>query len=393
MSALPPRPSLCFVAHFAYPALAERATGHIGGVERQTALMSRWFAARGYDVSVVTWDEGQPDDLEIAGVRVLKLCGRNEGVPGIRFLSPRWTSLVRALRRANADIYYQNCGEYVTGQVGLWCRWHGRRFVYSVACDADCDPRLPEMTLRERVLYRCGVRRADRVIVQTRTQARMLRDGFGRQAQVIPMPGTDMASESPSSAGRVALPRRILWLGRIARVKRPDRLLDLAARCPEFELDLVGPEDGTSYARQVVERARALPNLSVHGQATAAQIREFLGRAMCLVSTSEYEGFPNTFLESWSAGVPVISTVDPDGVIVRYGLGGIGADTAELARAIGELAACPQRWMETSSRARRYFVEHHSVDRVLPEFERVFVDVAGRPARPRVLALAGRETR
>jgi glycosyltransferase involved in cell wall biosynthesis len=392
VSALPPRPSLCFVAHLAYAALAERATGHIGGVERQTALMSRWFAARGHDVSVVTWDEGQPGDLQIAGIRMLKLCRRDEGLPGLRFVNPRWTSLVRALRRANADIYYQNCGEYVTGQVALWCLWRGRRFVYSVASDADCNPRLPEMTRRERVLYRYGLRHADRVIVQTHTQARMLRDGFGRQSLVIPMPGTDMGGELPAARAPAGRPR-ILWLGRLAAEKRPDRLLDLASRCPEFDFDVVGPEDGTSYAREIVKRSGALSNVRAHGRATTDQIRALLGRALCLVSTSEYEGFPNAFLESWSAGVPVVSTVDPDGVIAAFGLGGIGADTSGLILAIRELAASPERWMATSSRARRYFVEHHSVDRVLPEFERVFVDVAGRPARPTVMAWAGRETR
>ena len=126
-------PSICFVAHFAYGAMAGGSSGHIGGVERQTTLMARWFAARGYRVSMLTWDEGQEDGVEIDGVKVFKMCRQDAGLPGLRFFWPRWTSLNAAMRRADADVYYQNCGEYVTGQVAMWCRRHGRKLVYSVA--------------------------------------------------------------------------------------------------------------------------------------------------------------------------------------------------------------------------------------------------------------------
>jgi hypothetical protein len=59
---------ICFVAHFAYGALSRTDTGHVGGIERQCSLMARWFAARGYRVSMITWDEGQEDGVEIDGV-------------------------------------------------------------------------------------------------------------------------------------------------------------------------------------------------------------------------------------------------------------------------------------------------------------------------------------
>lgn len=209
---------VCIVAHFAFGALSGRGRGHVGGVERQTSLMARWLAARGHRVSLVTWDEGQPDGVVIDGVRVVKMCRREDGLPGLRFFLPRWRSLNAALGRANADLYYQNCAEYVTGQVALWCRRHGRRFVYSVACEPDCDPRLPEKPeWRVRTLYRYGIRHADRIVVQTRAQEAMIRAGFGREAAVLPMPCQGPAAGEradrlpPDRAGA-----RVLWAGRIA---------------------------------------------------------------------------------------------------------------------------------------------------------------------------------
>jgi glycosyltransferase involved in cell wall biosynthesis len=372
--------AVCIVAHLAYGALAGKRDGHIGGVEHQTALLARWLAARGHRVSLVTWDEGQPDGAEIAGVRVIRLCRRDQGLPGLRFLHPRWTSLNRALRRAGADLYYQNCGEYVTGQVALWCRWHGRPFVYSAAADADCDSALPRMrTLRERILYRLGLRWASQVIVQTATQQEMLRRGFGRDSVVAPMPCPEPPGPAPGP--RPARPGAVLWIGRLCEVKRPDRLLDLARACPDLQFDLVGPADGSPYARAVLERARGIPNLTVHGPATREEVPAFYRGAACLCSTSDREGFPNTFLEAWSHGVPVVSTFDPDGLIATHGLGASARDVPGLAAALRALLSSPDRWSEASASARRYWLDHHALDRAMPRFEQIFLDTVAASGR------------
>lgn len=387
-SALPlPTPGtvdVCIVSPFAYGALKGDGRGQIGGVEWQTSLVARWLAARGHRVRLVTWDEGQPDGVEVDGVRVVKLCRREAGLPGLRFLHPRWSSLNAALRRADARVYYQNSAEYVTGQVALWSRRHGRRFVYSVASNMDCEPSLPELrTLRERFLYRYGLRHADRVIVQTRTQQRMLREDFGRRSVMLPMPcpgpgRDDLAPREPPPHGS----GRVLWLGRICEVKRPDVLLALADACPEVGFDLVGPAEDSPYGRTIVERARGMSNVVVHGAAPRSKVPELYARAACLCNTSVYEGFPNTFLEAWSHGCPVVSTIDPDGLIADRGLGAVAADVAGLAAAIRGLLSAPDRWRAASANARRYYLENHALDRAMALFEGVLAGVAEEsPAR------------
>ena len=380
--------SICFVAHQTYGALAGGESGSIGGVERQTGLMARWLAARGFRVSMLTWDEGQQNREVIGGVRVIKICQQSAGVRGVRFFHPRWTGLISALRRADADVCYQNCGEYVTGQVALWCRRNGRRFVYSVANDADCDPALPEMhALRERVLYRCGLRRADRVIVQTHRQQVMLREGFGREAEVIPMPcvGPMNGEYTPPVLGGDG-ERRVLWIGRVCEQKRPDRLVELARLCPDVAFDLVGPIGQNEYVRGVVEQAQRVGNIRVHGPVAFDQVSNFYRKATCVVCTSAFEGFPNTFLEAWSHGLPVVTTFDPDGLVVGRGLGAVAEDVPALAAALRQLFGRPELWRRASGNARRYYLENHAAERVMPKFERVFLEVAGR-------ASAGEEKR
>jgi glycosyltransferase involved in cell wall biosynthesis len=369
---------VAMVAHFAYGALSGSGRGHIGGVENQVTMMARWLAARGHEVSLLTWDEGQPEGVVVDGVRVLKLGAERDGVPVLRFVYPRWSSLCAALSRADADVYYQNCGEYVTGQVALWCRLHRRSFVYSSASDADCDGRLPLMPeFRVRALYRLGLKYADRIIVQNARQQRMMRDGFERDATVIAMPCAAAGAVAPLTAAERGT---VVWIGRICRVKRPDRFIDVAKMCPELRFIIVGPpDDDADYVREIAERAAAVPNVTMRGAATRDEINRLLNAAGCLCCTSDHEGFPNTFLEAWSHGRPVVSTWDPDGIIAARALG-IAADGAEgVANALRSLLASDQTWTRMSGNAKHYFEETHDIERVMPRFERVFMDAAGFP--------------
>ncbi|MGB2819584.1 MAG: glycosyltransferase family 4 protein [Phycisphaerae bacterium] len=370
------RLSICFVVHNGYRALSGKRVGHIGGVERQQSIMSKWLAARGHAISMITWDEGQEEvNSVIAGVRVIKLCQKDSGVRGLRFVHPRWTSLLRALRQADADVYYQNSAESVTGQVALWCRMHKRKFVYSVANDPDCDPRLPELRhLHERVLYRYGVRKSDTVIVQTLRQRMAMARGFKRESVVLPMPCYGPSDQQPAPRTFPSKrPYRIIWVGRICEQKRPDVYLDLAKARPDLILDLVGPVGDTPYARGIVETAKRIPNVNVHGSVPRqAMPGIYRSEIVCLCCTSDFEGFPNTFLEAWSLGLPIVSTFDPDGLIEKRRLGLTASDLSGLAEGIDRLISSPSLFREISDNALAYYRENHTVETAMPRFESVF---------------------
>ena len=372
-------PRICIVSHAAYRALTGATTGHIGGVEHQTSLLAKWLVARGYSVDFVTWREGAEAEAMVDGVRLLTVCRQDEGLPGLRFVHPRWTSLVNALRRSDADVYYHNTAECVTGQVGLWCRLSGRRFVFSAASHADCDGSLPCLPRwRERVLYRLGLRLASAAVVQTEMQQQMMQENFGRTSVVIPMPcpEPDPRHVLEPSAGPPS--PRALWVGRISDVKRPELLLAAAEQAPDLHFDLVGPVDGVEYGRDILARARRIPNLTYHGPVARSEMARLYQQAGCLVCTSQIEGFPNTFLEAWSQGLPVVSTWDPDGLIQRRGLGVACEGTpAEVARGIRSLVGSPGAWSAASACARAYYLATHRPELTFKAFEHELVGEAG----------------
>ncbi len=364
---------VCFVAHFAYRALSGASGGHIGGVERQTALMAKWLAARGHDVSVVVWNEGQDKVTECDGVRVISVCRQDDGIPRLRFFVPRWTSLRLALAIADADIYYHNCAEYVTGQVAMWARSHNRQFVYSVASEPECDQKLPILTtFRERVLYRRGLKLANAIIVQTNKQKEMLRAGFSLEAEVLPMPCETLSPQSDLEQPVTRNPNKVLWIGRLAREKRIHLLVDVARECPQIEFDVVGP-DGTDpeYSTTIHRQCAELENVNMIGAIDFADVLPYYRSASVLCCTSSFEGFPNTFLEGWSQGLPVVSTVDPDDIISTQGLGAMVAKPSQLAKALRDILENPAARDEMSTRAVSYFLQNHEKNAAMTRFEKL----------------------
>ena len=165
-------PRICFVGFENLPVLAREYNQHgIGGEQVQHTLLAQALARRGYPVSMVVSDYGQPDGAVWDGIQVWKAYAPDEGLPGIRFFYPRWWKLLAALRRADPDVIYLSCAGGMVGQVALWARRRNVRIVFRLAHDRDCEPDnliLPQHTYqRDKRLYEFGLRRADTVLAQT----------------------------------------------------------------------------------------------------------------------------------------------------------------------------------------------------------------------------------
>lgn len=377
-----PLPSICFVAPGAYGAVSGRPEiRHIGGAEMQQVRIGRELCRRGHRVSFVTLGHGQADGVDHEGLTVFRMCRWDEGLPGLRFLHPRWTSLWGALARAGADVYYQRGAGPETGQVSLWCRARRRPFVFAAASDSNCVPALADLpTRRERVLYRYGLRHATRIVAQTETQAGLLRDSFGLGSVLI-----RSCSEDPLAVGSpVPFDQRngrVLWIGRFAPKKRFELLLELAAAAPEIGFDVVGGEASSrGYSARMSEQARQLPNVTLHGWVPPEAIGAFYDRTSVLLCTSWVEGFPNTFLEAWARGTPTVSTVDPDRLIATQVLGGTGGTAPELRAAILALRSSPEAWRGCSERARRYFLQNHTIPAAADRYQEL-LRALGEPGR------------
>jgi glycosyltransferase involved in cell wall biosynthesis len=357
----------CFVGIDNLPLLAPEYKGHhIGGESVQQTLLARALARRGHEVSMVVYDYGQVDGAERDAIRIFKAYRPDAGLPVLRFIHPRWTGMWSALMRADADLYYTSCAGMHVGLLALFCRRFRKRFVYRTASDADCDRsrvRVFVRFARDRWLYTYGLRRADAILVQSASQAETLARSYGLASRVA---GMLVEKPRPAAARDIDL----LWVGSIQPVKRPDRVLELADRLPELKIHMVGgPLSGQEALFLDVERAAsARTNLSFHGRLPYWDTNDMYGRAKLLVSTSDVEGFPNTYLQAWIRGVPVVTLIDPDRVIEREGLGIAVKSAAQIPDAIDSLLGDPAGWKAASERCRSFMAREYGEDKVLAAY-------------------------
>jgi glycosyltransferase involved in cell wall biosynthesis len=333
---------------------------------------------------MVSLDFGHAEGAEVDGVRLHKSFAPAAGVPVLRFLHPRLTSTWRALRAADADVYYLRSASMLTSVVAEFCRRHGRRSVYAAASDADFDPRSRQIRYaRDRWLYRRGIARMDRIVVQNRAQLEACRRVFGREAVLIPSGYEPPARRSTGD--------EVLWVGRLQQGKRPELALEVARRLPHRRFVLVGGAthgDGAlppGFTEALRTRAAALGNVEMTGFLPLEDVERRFDRARVLLNTSVYEGMPNTFLQAWARGVPTVATVD-----VGAGVYPVVAEAEAAAAEIERLFAAPAHWRALSRRVREHFARHHSSDAVAREYLRLLAELTSKKPTPRS-AVAARQ--
>jgi glycosyltransferase involved in cell wall biosynthesis len=197
----------------------------------------------------------------------------------------------------------------------------------------------------------------------------MLKKNLGREGVLI------RSTFSPNANVVHSGGESILWVGTIRDIKNPAMFLDIAARLPEHRFVMVGGvgAGGDKLMETVQARAGEIPNLTMTGAVAYHEVGRYFGKAKLLVNTSHAEGFPNTFMQAWYNGTPVVSTVDPDQLLTRHGLGRHCRNLDEMTDAVREFAETKDLRHQTGERARDYVVKNHNLDVVVSQYDELFL--------------------
>jgi glycosyltransferase involved in cell wall biosynthesis len=317
-------------------ALYEPEPGPAGGAEIQSAYLVRALAERGFRVGHIVAGERLVGSTD--GVEVLAMA--RYGAGGLA----RRRAIVSALHAANARVYIQRSAGFETGIVGLYARSRRRRFIFSSSSSGDFsrDRRVAidgGSSLHEwpsRIKYLAGLRLVNTIVVQTEEQRALARAAYGVDPRVI-------RSFCPPAPVMPQTREAFLWIGGLVGSKNPLAYVELARRLPESAFWMVtGDREGwADLSTEVRSLADSTPNLQLLPQSGREDVLALYARAVAVVSTSRFEGFPNVFLEGWTRGTPALSlSVDPDRTIERFGLG------AACNGSLDELEAAARRLWE-----------------------------------------------
>tara|TARA_R110002033_G_scaffold133508_1_gene173544 strand:- start:2480 stop:3610 length:1131 start_codon:yes stop_codon:yes gene_type:complete len=112
---------------------------------------------------------------------------------------------------------------------------------------------------------------------------------------------------------------KYLFIGRLSKEKGVEVLIEAFNKTPHIQLDVIG--DGVLFENL---KSIANENIKFHGSQNKTFIREMLNQSKALVFPSIwYEGLPNTLIEAFSTGTPVLaSNIDNINDIVVSGFNG-----------------------------------------------------------------------
>jgi glycosyltransferase involved in cell wall biosynthesis len=387
------RYDVAFYVPWIGPLLAGSARSTTGGAETQVFLLARALADRGSRVCLVVFDLPGitiPSSLDGVAVSVRPPYQAHEPFGKLR----ETASLRKAVVDVDAEVLVTRAAGPDVGLAGLVAKLAGRRFVYSSANVSDfavgADAGLPGLLtkfsgrrvghssaktpefdfsrlspkLRDRALFRLGIRLADEIVVQTTEQVRLCQESFGRSSVLI-------KSIAEPAAQRSHDPEAFLWIGRLVRHKRPLEFVELARSLPEAKFWMVAvpaprAQGAQTLATALDRSAAKVHNLELLAARPRRELMDLIDRAVAVVNTADFEGMPNIFLEGWARGVPALALAhDPDEVIERHNLGGYACGSSErLVELAGRLWEERRDQTGVAARCRQYIVEHHSADAV-----------------------------
>lgn len=347
----------------------------VGGATVEWNAWIKGFLADGHKVGVLAFKGakdyiGKPIEFDI-----VETYGLDEGIPKLRWIYKRYPALLRAVREYKPDLLVQECAGYYTGIMAYIGKRLHIPYIYRVANDMDTDKRLEDrLPISEQLVYAYGLKHTEAIICQNDYQYDQLKKKYPQKKLSIVHNPFYYGGEFPEIKLRNKK-KYVAWIGIFQYQKNLPLLLEIVRSLPEIEFKIAGKslneralDENAGKALKSLEESK---NVKFVGYLKRTEVIPFLSEAYALLNTSHYEGFSNTFLESFFAGTPIVTTskVDPDNIIDNHDLGRAVKSGDELAAALVSLINQNEDdYNSIVHRCRKHVLEKHDPELLARQF-------------------------
>ena len=353
---------VCFISPKAYPLFDSSIDSVFGGAEVDLYLLATEIAKdAAFQVSCITADYNQSPIQTIENVEVIKSLNFNQNQ--LTGAAKIW----KALKKANAEIYLLKTASPGVPLTAAFCKLHKKIFIYRTAHQRECDGTYIKEHLLFGRAFSISLRSAKIIFTQNKVDSRNLKDTLALDS--VPIPNGQRFKSLLSQQREF-----ILWVGRSADFKKPQRFLNLAEKFPNEKFLMIcqrATNDGNYDA--LVEKADQIKNLDFHSRIPFTQIDNFFQKAKVFVNTSDSEGFPNTFIQAAEAAAPILSLkVNPDNFLNEYKCGIDCKGSFNLMIDSLSFMLVNNNYVEIGSRGRKYAIENHDIKVIVKKYKSYF---------------------
>ena len=218
-------------------------------------------------------DNGQNAMAEVDNIKLFK-CKTTKNRNTRLNIPGTYRSLAKAMKAADAELYTQRASPVDTGQVALWCKMRGKRFVYFTGHDSNCDVSFLPKPMNSLVFlaYKMGLNIADEIIVQTKNQKEKLRKNFSHESTIIrSLFNRSSATEKPKNVKH----NKVISVGTLSPKKRPEIFIELAEHFPDVDFHLIG-SGKKDYVNKLRHNSAESNNVKYLGTLKGEELAEVL---------------------------------------------------------------------------------------------------------------------
>jgi len=355
---------LVFVSTLAYnyffPGKIKQAGGHT-----RIYNLSRAFAKKpGYKVFCITGDFGQPDIIEKHGVTLVKAPIDNP----LAFLK-----VLKIIKNLKPDILVDLCASPRLFLYSVLKRFIDFNYVFLTCCDNDVNGNYKKV---ENIFFHClyisGLKNADRIVAQVPEHQMLLKQNYNQDSDLVLSPYFDI-KEKQTTKNKI-----ILWVGRAAYYKRPDIFINLAEKFTDQHFVMICNQSSydNGFMRKI-KKGNIPANLKFYEYVPYPEMQRFYEKAMFIVNTSDYEGFPNTFIEAAINNTPILSlNSDPNGMLSAHGAGfACNGKIEQLNKKCNKMVQDMDLLQTLGQKAFDYAFKFHRIEMAVDKFDKIFQSI------------------
>jgi glycosyltransferase involved in cell wall biosynthesis len=171
----------------------------------------------------------------------------------------------------------------------------------------------------------------------------------------------------------------ILWIARFESWKRPELFIDLADRFINESFIMICPNtntDNNNY-NELINLVSRKKNIKFIKYVEFEKIQDYFNEAKVFINTSDYEGFPNTFIQAGIGRTPILSlNVNPDDFITDNNCGYFcGSDFDNMVDKLNKLLKNKKDWEEKSKNIFKYIKDNHNIYKNIEIFNDIISDL------------------
>jgi len=289
--------------------------------------------------------------------------------------------ILQILKQIGPDIVYQRVGCAYTGIAAFYCKNFQKRFIWHISHEKLLMPfkftfnKSFFANLADHKCFAYGIKNADIILAQTDRQKKLLKQNYNIECDAVipnfhPRPKTHWDQKRPDKVN-------VVWVANWKHWKHPEWFVEIARQMQEekrAKFIMIGRAGLNPHQKnKLLNEINLLSNLQYLGELPFDQVNEILSQSHIFISTSDHEGFSNTFIQAWLHGLPVLSLrVDPDGIIEKHGLGYRCGTIQNLVNALKLLLEDPSHLYDMAYKARAYALQHFTVKYNMPRLLEFF---------------------